>query len=395
MDLGRILLGTSGWSYDDWVGSFYKSKEENKLSFYSKVFKTAEIDSTFYAYPSRGLVWGWLKYTEPNFSFTAKLPQLITHEKNLDLKEDVEQDLQKFCDLMRPLRNVGKLGCLLIQLPPQFKAGLDTLESFFKVLPKDFRFAVELRHLSWMQSETWKLLEDYKVAYTIVDEPLLPPEIHITTDFAYMRWHGKGRRPWYNYLYKPEELEPWVPKVKQVSDSTEEVYGYFNNHFHGYAVENCLQILEMLGELSPEQAEAKKVAEDYLKERVPPKTEQVLTTLVPTKAVSEMTLPELLQSFMDAGRLKRARGIKDHEVNIQSLTDKRVQASVREYHVLIDGENRVILHDCADWSRCIPTKQFCKHLGKVFLTLPEAKALKILREVYGARGNWEFKPYVA
>jgi len=124
--LGDILLGTSGWSYDEWVGPFYRSKQESKLRYYSTVFKTAEIDSTFYAYPLRGLVWGWLRSTRPDFTFAAKIPQVITHEKKLDLKQGIEQDLQRFLEVMTPLHNTGKLVCLLLQLPPSFKADLDS-----------------------------------------------------------------------------------------------------------------------------------------------------------------------------------------------------------------------------------------------------------------------------
>ena len=109
-----ILLGCSGWFYKDWVGPFYKVEKASKLKAYSEVFKTAEINSTFYAYPSKGTVMGWLKYTKPDFVYTAKLPRLITHKKKLDPKQGVEEDIQRFCELMQPLQLNGKLGCVLI-----------------------------------------------------------------------------------------------------------------------------------------------------------------------------------------------------------------------------------------------------------------------------------------
>ena len=274
------LLGTSGWSYDEWIGPFYRSKQESKLHYYSTVFNVAEIDSTFYAYPSRGLVWGWLRLTKPGFMFTAKIPQVITHEKKLDVKQGVEQDLQRFLEVMAPLHNTGKLASLLLQLPPSLKADLDVLENFLKVLPKDHTFAIEPRHLSWMNSRVWKLLEDYKVAYTIVDEPLLPPEVHVTAEIAYIRWHGRGTKPWYNYRYTDEELRPWVAKIKDVSGTARRVYGFFNNHFHGYAVENCLSILEMLGGLTPEQADAKRRIDDNRKGVPADRSQQDLTDFI-------------------------------------------------------------------------------------------------------------------
>ncbi|KPV63673.1 MAG: hypothetical protein AOA65_1224 [Candidatus Bathyarchaeota archaeon BA1] len=393
------MLGCSGWHYKDWVGPLYRTAEESKLAAYSKIFKTVEIDSTFYAYPSRGTVMGWLKYTKPDFVYTAKLPRLITHKKKLNPKQGVEDDLERFCELMEPLRLGGKLGCLLIQCPPGLSFDLNLLGSFFGVLPSDFRFAIEFRDPSWLRDETWKLLERYRVAYTIVDEPLLPPTAMVTTDIAYMRWHGRGKRPWYNYHYKVEELEPWIPKVKEAASKAEIVYGYFNNHYHGYAVENCLQVLEMLGVITPEQAEAKQTVEGFfeVKAVVPTTLEKrpiTLTAFMPEK-IDRMEFQELLHVFMDGGRVKRAKGIKDKEVAIQEVTDDQVRALIREYHLLIDLQNRAILHDCADWSRCIPVKQFCKHVGKVMMLIPREMAVKVMRKICLEREGWEFKPYVA
>lgn len=254
----NILLGTSGWSYKEWEGSFYKKGEKSKLRAYSRIFPTVEIDSTWYRYPSKGMVMGWLRYSPSDFVFTAKLPKVITHEKKLGLKDEVDKDLESFLNLMQPLQLNGKLGCLLIQLPPSYEYNLENLEEFFDLLPPQFRFAIEFRNLSWMREETWKLLEKHNVAYTIVDEPLLPPDIRITTDFAYFRWHGRGYKPWFNYLYKKEELEPWIPKIQETTKKAKKIYGYFNNHFHGYAPENCLTLIENILSLTPQQKEAKK-----------------------------------------------------------------------------------------------------------------------------------------
>lgn len=254
--LDNVLLGTSGWSYKEWIGPFYGRKEKSMLRAYGRVFATAEINTTFYRYPTKKMVMGWARYSPSDFVFSAKLPKLITHEKKLDLGAGVEEDLEKFCDIMRVLLLNGKLGCLLIQLPPRYEYDLAHLESFLKILPADFKFAVEFRNLSWLRNETWDLLRKYKVAYTIVDEPLLSPEIHITSSIAYFRWHGKGEKPWFNYRYSKEELDPWIPRVEATSKKVKKVYGYFNNHFHGYAPENCLQVLEMLGMLETRQQEA-------------------------------------------------------------------------------------------------------------------------------------------
>jgi hypothetical protein len=250
--------------------------------------------------------------------------------------------------------------------------------------------------MSWLRAETWRLLEKHNVAYTIVDEPLLPSDIHVTTDIAYIRWHGRGRRPWYNYYYKREELEPWILRVKEVAKKAENVYGYFNNHYHGYAVRNCLQTMEMLSELRPEQEKAKKTIERYFEAKAAMPVEKravTLTAFMPEK-IEKMSLQELLEVLMPPHKIRRAKRIKNEEVTIQKDSDKGVRALIRDYNLLIDFKKRVVFHDCADWSRCIPVKQFCKHVGKVMMYLPEKRAVEILRIICLERDEWEFKPYV-
>jgi len=258
MSMDNLLLGTSGWSYKEWEGGLYVKGEKRKLRAYSRVFPTVEIDSTWYRYPSKGMVMGWLRYSPPDFIFTAKIPRIITHEKKLGIKGNIETDMESFLDIMQPLQLNGKLGCLLVQLPPSYDYNPENLEAFLQLLRPPYRFAVEFRNLSWIRPETWDILKKYNVAYANVDEPLLPPEVHITTDFSYFRFHGRGEKPWFNYLYKMEELEPWIPKLINSSKQVDKVYSYFNNHFHGYAPENCLSLIERLLGLTPKQRDAKK-----------------------------------------------------------------------------------------------------------------------------------------
>jgi hypothetical protein len=106
-----------------------------------------------------------------------------------------------------------------------------------------------------------------------------------------------------------------------------------------------------------------------------------------------MTLENLLNLFLDKARLKRAQRIKDKELTIQELTDNRVKALIRDYHIVIDLGNRLVLHDCADWSRVLPSKRFCKHIGKLLLSLGKKKASNILKQIYAEKEKWEFKPY--
>lgn len=254
----NVRLGTSGWSYKEWEKIFYPDSKTPKLSFYSSIFPTAEIDSSFYAYPNKGLAIGWVRNTPANFQFSAKLPKLITHDKKLDLEQGVEVDLAKFLEIFDPLKNSKKLGALLIQLPPSFsREEIRVLADFFEILPRDHEFAVEFRNTSWLENpdELNQLLRKYNISNTIVDEPLLPTDLTTTADFAFVRWHGRGRRVWYNYEYSSEELDPWVERVNEVSKKVKKVYGYFNNHFHGSAVLNSLEMLEKLSMINKKQKE--------------------------------------------------------------------------------------------------------------------------------------------
>jgi uncharacterized protein YecE (DUF72 family) len=256
--LTDLLIGTSGWSYNEWAGVFYPSSATNKLSFYSKLYGTVEVDSTFYAFPSKGLVVGWARYTPDDFVFSVKLPRQLTHDKRLDLGQGVEADLIRFLSLLKPLIATGKLGPVLVQLPPSysFQSDFKSLEGFLGKIPDDVKFAVEFRHPSWLREEVWSLLRSRNVANVIVDEPLLPPDTVVTADFSFIRWHGRGSRPWYNYRYGDKELDAWVPKVKEVGSRVKKTFGYFNNHFKGFAVENSLKMIEKMGISSPQQQEA-------------------------------------------------------------------------------------------------------------------------------------------
>jgi hypothetical protein len=145
----------------------------------------------------------------------------------------------------------------------------------------------------------------------------------------------------------------------------------------------------MLDVLTDEQAEAKNRVEDYFKTSTTFKESKIEAFVKP----SELDLESLLHAFLDAGRLKRAKSIKDNEVKIEKETDKLVVATVREYHIVIDFEARTILHDCADWGKMLPAKTFCKHIGKLFLSLDKEKATDMVREIYSQREAWQFKPY--
>ena len=117
-----------------------------------------------------------------------------------------------------------------------------------------------------------------------------------------------------------------------------------------------------------------------------------LTAFMPEK-IERMGFKELLEVLMPPRKIRRAKRIRDEEVTVQEATDRHVRAEIRDYRLLIDLKKRMVFHDCADWSRCIPVKQFCKHVGKVMMSLPEERAVKILRMICLERDEWDFKPY--
>jgi uncharacterized protein YecE (DUF72 family) len=383
--MGVIRLGCSGWDYRDWADVFYKDKDESKLRAYSRIFNTAEINSTFYSYPQPGIVFGWAKYTPQDFKFAVKLNRLITHEKMLEISK-VGDDLKRFCELMGPLQETGKLACILIQLPPGMKFRKDSIEAFLKKLPLDLRFALEYRNETWLTDEAHNLMTDYNVAAVAVDETLLPPETRLTADIAYVRWHGRGKTMWYNYRYSKDELAEWVPKLKETSQNAE-VYGYFNNHYHGYAPENCIDVLDMLGMATPEQKETRQRISGYWKGQVT--TKSVPKTLSDFLVEKKEDITTLLSGYIEASRLEKAREIKDIEI-IELGTDKIV-ADVRGYSIYIDLEKRFILHDCGDWKRTMRERRFCKHIGALMLALPEDVARFLLEGII--RQLWEVSQY--
>ncbi len=369
------------------MGVFYRNSTDSKLQHYTRIFPTAEIDSTFYAFPQEGTVKGWDRYSPRQFIFNAKIPQTVTHDKLEQLGPGVESDLDRFADLMQPLNNSGKLGCFLIQLPPRYKYDPNHLENFLSILPHGYKYAIEFRHKTWLQPTTWKILGKYNVAYTIVDEPLLPADVHVTADFAYLRWHGRGQRPWYDYHYTEQELEEWVPKVKEVQSSVKTVYGYFNNHFHGYAVENCLKILQMLGGLSTEQEEALQRAQSHLG-KAGAKAFGLEKWLHGGESRSEIV--DGLNSLLGESRLARALSIPEEEVRILSAGKKRVEAKIRDYVLVMDGSTKTILHDCGDWERSPETRQLCKHVGRVLLSVREDVALDWVSRLQAELEQWKF-----
>jgi uncharacterized protein YecE (DUF72 family) len=388
--MSELLFGTCGWSYAEWEGIFYPERQ-NKLKQYSSIFPTAEIDSTFYALPNEGTVLGWVRHTPPHFVFSAKLPQTITHKKVIDPTREIVADLDQFLEAMKPLRDAGKLACFLVQLPGFLKFDVERLEAFLSLLPHDQRFAVEFRHHSWLRDETFRLLEEYGAAYTIVDEPLLPPEVHVTSDLAYIRWHGRGSKPWFNYKYSEEQLQEWVPRVKETAGKAKKVLGYFNNHFHGYAPENSLQLTQMLGIVTPHGSAALRRLTYQAWER--PAALKGLEAW--TGPIGEKGVEGALRSFVDSDILQAAQSIPDKDLSLREDSRGRLAAYVADTTVDIDLEERTIVHRCPTWSRLILEKGFCPHVARVFLMVDRGRALSLLSLIQSDLENWKFESRLA
>lgn len=261
-----IRLGCAGWWYKEWIGPLYDA-DKSMLQQYSSIFDTVEIDSSFYKFPDKGTILGMTRYTPRGFLFTAKMNKRFTHELCLKLDENTETKLDSFCELFDPLLAQDKLACMLIQLPPSLKRNDDLLEGFLAALPRRYDYSIEFRHPSWLESSTWTTLRKYNVAYCIVDEPLLPPEVHVTSDIGYIRWHGKGEGLWYDYRYTRDQLIEWLPRIEEVRANAKQTFGIFNNHFRGYAPENCIQMMKMLGIADDGHEAALKRIQDHIEGR--------------------------------------------------------------------------------------------------------------------------------
>lgn len=245
-------LGTVGFGYKPWLGTFYPSglKPTGYLSHYAETFTSVEIDSTFYGTPDTKRVIRWGAAVPNHFQICPKTPQHITHEKRL---EKVETEMTTFVETMRHLG--PKLGPILIQLPPDFvcqRAEVIALKQFIEHLPSDLRFAFEFRHLSWERPETNELLERHNLCRVSADYIIMPKRLHVTTDFAYIRFlgrHGRYETKDHERRDPTADLKVWVDALRSAENegSLKQVYGYFNNDFSGYSPESCHKFKRLLG----------------------------------------------------------------------------------------------------------------------------------------------------
>jgi uncharacterized protein YecE (DUF72 family) len=242
-----LYLGTSGWSYADWEGTLYPpgTTPTGRLVEYVKHFATVEIDSTFYGTPRGATVERWRKVAPRGFLFAAKFPQDITHERNLvGCKEAAES----FVRTLQALED--RLGPLLLQLPPDFTVeGMEVLDAFLRELPEGPRYAVEVRHRSWVGSDLPELLRERGAALTLVDYPRMPRLEEATADFSYIRWLGNRREfpSGHTRLKKDrdEDLLWWSGLVDRFLGEGKTVFAYANNHYQNHSPSTVERFLEI------------------------------------------------------------------------------------------------------------------------------------------------------
>lgn len=243
-----IYLGTQGWSYKDWVGSFYPpgARAVDYLSYYARIFDAVELDTTFYGTPTVSKVESWAAATPQAFQFTAKVPRAITHDRRLI---DAEAEMEEFVAVMQRLGE--KLGAVLIQLPPDFTADeRPALEQFLRDLPDGIRFAAEFRHRSWLTDDTYDLLRRHNVAWTMIDLRYMPITLQTTAGFAYVRWLGDHRKVIKmdaTQIDNRDNLHRWAEELEMVARRVERIYGFVNNHYSGHSPADVRTLRRALG----------------------------------------------------------------------------------------------------------------------------------------------------
>lgn len=237
MSKNSIHIGTSGWLYSHWDKVFYPKKVE-KLHYYADFFNTVEINSTFYHLPKASSVKNWKLRVGQTFTFAVKASQYITHRKRLI---DCKEPLSLFYRRIHYLKN--KLGPLLFQLPPSFKANPERLESFLKLLKKGHLYTFEFRHPSWYTEETYALLRKYQIALCITDITGEDSPLEVTSPFIYIRLHGPKL---YTGSYSTKDLQKWKKRILAWQKKGFSIWCYFDNDDKAYAVKDALRLMKMV-----------------------------------------------------------------------------------------------------------------------------------------------------
>ena len=253
-----ICLGTSGYSYDDWVGPWYPAgtAKREMLTYYARRFNAVEVNFTYYRMPTARTLRQMAVKTPEGFRFAIKANSEMTHEREGD-----PEVFRIFQEALQALIDDGKFGCIRAQFPNSFQPSDESVEylTWFREQIPSLPTVVEFRNRRWVTADTFDLLETLGLGFCCVDEPslegLMPPMSLATADVGYVRFHGRNARQWYehdeawqryNYQYTEQELEEWIGKVRDIADATPETFVFFNNHYQGKAAINAGMFAEML-----------------------------------------------------------------------------------------------------------------------------------------------------
>jgi uncharacterized protein YecE (DUF72 family) len=235
-----IYIGTSGWQYKHWRRAFYPDKlpQREWLPYYAQRFRTVEVNNTFYNLPERSVFEQWQRRTPDDFIFALKMSRYLTHLKRL---HDPADPVRRFMERAAGLGPKG--GTVLLQLPPNFHADLELLDSALSAIGGSVRVAVELRHESWFVSEIRNMLERRNAALCLADSPSRKQPHWRTAEWGFVRFHeGKGARA---PGYETASLSAWVRSIADMWGPADDVFAYFNNDTGGYALKDAVTFAEL------------------------------------------------------------------------------------------------------------------------------------------------------
>jgi len=232
-----IWVGTSGYNYPEWKGSFYPSNlaAAKMLPYYAERFPTVEINYTFYRMPNEKLTEGWAAQTPSPYKLTLKAPRRITHDSRL---KNCGELVNAFCRVAGSLGD--KLGALLFQLPPNLKKDLALFDAFLAELPPKVCGAFEFRNVSWLDDEVFERLSKRNLALCVADSERLSTPVRITADYAYFRLRDEG--------YTADDIAQWGDTITRDTASCRDVYVYFKHEEQGKGPEFARLLMERLGQ---------------------------------------------------------------------------------------------------------------------------------------------------
>jgi uncharacterized protein YecE (DUF72 family) len=269
-----IAVGTCNWAdHTDFYPPELERgrRQREKLTYYAEFFPIVEIDTTFYGIPRPPVVEGWVERTPEHFRFNIKAYRSLTgHEREAGRpRKPTAEEERDFMAALAPLRSSGKLVAVHYQFPPWVTSRPESREWLLAARDRhpDDLLAIEFRHRSWYDRDAWPatedLLRELECVYVGVDAPQIgsgtaPPLLAITSNrLCITRFHGRNRQTWYaggptsgdrfNYLYRPSELEEWIPAMRAASESGVPVHVLLNNNKSNYAVVNAFDFGAMLG----------------------------------------------------------------------------------------------------------------------------------------------------